>query len=163
MVIRKHPSHEERLSYQHKLGQGRVLFVGAVTDTGPKRTGNEDNILAQGNLFAVADGMGGHEAGEIASALAVTHIKTNKDSSQSLAEIVKAANTTIFDHGQAYPQHQGLGTTVVALRFKYDGTAEYAYVGDSRLYQLNIYDSAKRIRPVTRDHSLVQQMFDHRL
>ncbi len=161
MTIPKHPIHEERRAYQYAFERGPALFVGAITDVGPKRTGNEDSILAQDGLFVVADGMGGHQAGEIASGITITHFKTYKDSSKTLVDIVQDANIKILEYATTHPQHHGLGTTVVALHLRYDGFGEYAHVGDSRLYHLNIYDPKKKLQQLTKDHSLVQQMVDN--
>src|SRR5688572_22465234 len=133
------------------------LEISAVTDPGVKRTNNEDSIGTEASLglTVVADGMGGYEGGEIASALAVETIlnelgdrieqlkKKHADddsmdySIQSLAvrDVIKKSNEIIYNAAKNEPQYQGMGTTIVLALF-YDNRLTIAHVGDSRLYRL---------------------------
>src|SRR5829696_6258346 len=137
-----------------------VLDHFGTTDVGRVRRNNEDALLAGGgedpNLFAVADGMGGHKAGEVASFLAVATLKRLKPG-HSLAGAIRKVDRTILacrDDGE----FAGMGTTVVVARFREDGTgrlaAEVAHVGDSRAYLLRAGD----LRRLTADHSLVADL-----
>lgn len=132
----------------------------AATRRGANRPNNEDALLAgggeEGNLFAVADGMGGHEAGEVAGSVAVEVLNRLK-SSGSLAGAVRRADRLISacrDDGE----FAGMGTTLVALRFgEAEGSglaAEVAHVGDSRAYLLR----EGRLRRLTEDHSLAAEL-----
>ncbi len=138
------------------------------TDVGCRRETNEDHIrlveprpddprAPQGTLLVVADGMGGHEAGEVASALAVETIfrvfyQTDGPPEQCLRAAFEAANTAVWEAGQA-PDKKGMGTTVTALLVR-GPQAFVAHVGDSRLYHLR----GNTLRQLTHDHSLVQEM-----
>jgi protein phosphatase len=137
-----------------------VLDHYGTTDAGKVRPNNEDALLAGGGedagLFAVADGMGGHKAGEVASFLTVTALK-KRGPDRSLVRAIHKADRTILacrDDGE----FAGMGTTVVAVRFREDGTggleAEVAHVGDSRAYLLR----AGNLRRLTADHSFVADL-----
>lgn len=132
----------------------------AATRKGANRPNNEDSFLAgggeEGVLFAVADGMGGHEAGEIAGSVAV-EVLDRLESSGSLAGAFRRADRLISacrDDGE----FAGMGTTLVALRFgEAEGpalAAEVAHVGDSRAYLLR----EGRLRKLTEDHSLAAEL-----
>ena len=92
---------------------------GAATDTGRVRVENEDNYLAADRAFVVADGMGGHKAGEVAAALTVDLLRTRlSQPGAALDDVVAAvsdANRDIFQAAAANPEHQGMGTTVTGL------------------------------------------------
>jgi len=130
------------------------------THIGMKRKSNQDAIYLSNDqlLFIVADGMGGHNGGDIASALAVEHIplyiKDNKtqDAREIAAASIEHANLIIRHEGQQNPQLKGMGTTVVSMMFK-ESTAYISNVGDSRCYLIN----QNRIFQLTRDHSLVME------
>jgi serine/threonine protein phosphatase PrpC len=130
-------------------------YVG--TDTGRQRRANEDSLLARAPLFVVADGMGGAQAGEVASRLAVDSFRDGlhdpSDAEGSLAIYVRAANLSIHEHSQANTEHAGMGTTLTAV---YVGAEEVAiaHVGDSRAYCLR---EGELLR-LTDDHSLVDEL-----
>jgi PPM family protein phosphatase len=139
-----------------------LLEYSGCTNAGKARPNNEDALLTgmgrDERLFVVADGMGGHEAGEVASFLAVATLQRLWPEG-SLVEAIRRADQTIFacrDDGE----FAGMGTTVVALRFREDGShnrdgehgleAEVAHVGDSRAYLLR----AGQLRRLTEDQSV---------
>jgi serine/threonine protein phosphatase PrpC len=127
-------------------------YVG--TDTGRQRRANEDSVLARSPLFVVADGMGGAQAGEVASRLAIESfqhgLEDATDAEGGLAEYARAANVSIHERSQADAAHAGMGTTLTAV---YVGAEEVAiaHVGDSRAYCLR---DGELLR-LTDDHSLV--------
>ena len=146
------------------------LLCAAVSDVGMRRSSNQDSMaialaddtaqwLSQGHLLVVADGMGAHAAGELASKLAtdtITHSyhKRREDSpSESLVEAIREANNVIYTKGQDSVDFQGMGTTCSSLLLLPKG-ALAAHVGDSRVYRLrgNSFDQ------LTFDHSLVWEM-----
>lgn len=132
------------------------IHYGAATDTGRQREHNEDScfLSPDDGLFIVADGMGGHYGGEIASALATQVISNAIKNGRSLTESIEEAHQAIIDAGLEDQNTSGMGTTVVALRLE-DCDYEIAWVGDSRAY---LYDGG--LKQLTRDHSFVQQMID---
>ncbi len=132
------------------------------------RSGNEDNYFAdadaQRGLFVVADGMGGHAAGEVASEMAVQILVrdlaavrdlTSEDSRRKVAEALRRANSAIFQRTTTEIDKQGMGTTASVLLL---GNARYiiGQVGDSRVYLLR--DGA--LQQITKDHSYVQEQVD---
>src|SRR3954463_1409358 len=144
------------------------LLHAARTDVGMIRSGNEDNFAVNANgdrgLFVVADGMGGHAAGEVASEMAVQIIElelaTIKDlekneSSERVMEALRKANRNIHDRTITEVDKQGMGTTVSVLLLT---TTKYliGQVGDSRVYLLR--DGA--LQQLTKDHSYVQEQVD---
>jgi len=134
------------------------VSVGARTDVGRVREGNEDSYLADAPLFVVADGMGGHLAGDIASATAVEVIKERTgdlrpDDPETLAATLKEANRAIWSKADTDPNVRGMGTTCTLALV--DGeTLQIAHVGDSRAYLFH----ANELRQVTEDHTLVGRM-----
>jgi protein phosphatase len=130
-------------------------YVG--TDTGRQRRANEDSLLARPPLFVVADGMGGAQAGEVASRLAVESFQQGLDDTTdaegSLAAYAHAANVRIHERSQMNAEHAGMGTTLTAV---YVGAEEVAiaHVGDSRAYCLR----AGELLRLTDDHSLVDEL-----
>jgi protein phosphatase len=134
------------------------LAVGARTDIGQVRQGNEDSYLADAPIFAVADGMGGHIAGDIASAIAVEVIQKEAgdiDAAQpdTLATVLKDANSEIYRKSSGDESLRGMGTTCTLMLV--DGaTAQIAHVGDSRAYLLR----GGELQQVTEDHTLVGRM-----
>ena len=130
-------------------------YVG--TDTGRQRRANEDSMLARSPLFVVADGMGGAQAGEVASRLAIESFQhgldDTTDAEGSLAAYARAANVSIHERSQANAEHAGMGTTLTAV---YVGAEEVAiaHVGDSRAYCLR---DGELLR-LTDDHSLVDEL-----
>jgi protein phosphatase len=139
----------------------------ALSDVGQRRAANEDRyaLAADLGLYLVADGMGGHTAGQVAAELAaqaaVDALRTLVDASASLAEklryAVAAANREIFATARAKPALQGMGTTLVALLVGEERIA-LAHVGDSRAYLIR----GGRIRQLTDDHSLVAELVRRR-
>lgn len=138
------------------------LRAAARSDVGRRRRTNEDRCgedLPLG-LFLVADGMGGHSAGQVASAIAIAAMLDAVRSSEvagSLTERLRAAvahaNSRIFEAAVARAELSGMGTTLVALLLR-AGRAAVAHVGDSRVYRVR----AGRIRQLTDDHSLVGEL-----
>ena len=134
------------------------VAVGAKTDVGRIREVNEDSYLVHEPLFAVADGMGGHIAGDVASSTAVELIEEQSDTAsaedmESLARLVRNANSRIWERAQADPSLHGMGTTCTLMLL--DGAqAHIAHVGDSRAYLLR----DGKLTQLTEDHSLVGRM-----
>ncbi len=131
------------------------IVSGASTDTGQVRDGNEDSYLVdrQLELFAVADGMGGHRAGEVASETALAGFRAAIAEGVEVADAVGRANTAVWDKAAGDTNLAGMGTTLTAARF--DGaTLTIGHVGDSRAYLLR----EDRIDRLTMDHSLVEEL-----
>lgn len=139
-----------------------VLSWGAATDTGRVRESNEDSYVAQPLVFAVADGMGGHQAGEVASAIAASVLNERLGNGALSTDLVVAAvteaNAAIFHGAHSNPSQRGMGTTLTALVVMTTHEGEQrlvvANVGDSRTYLLR--DGV--LRRVTIDHSYVQEL-----
>ncbi len=149
----------------------RIRYAGN-TDVGMKRTHNEDSLylIPSQNLYLVADGMGGHASGEVASQLAVETVaqffketaeddemtwpfKMDKDreyQENRLVTSVKLANRRIFEQAIEEPRLKGMGTTLVVVFFTNDGLY-IGHVGDSRVYRLR----GKELTQMTEDHSLL--------
>lgn len=130
----------------------------AKSDVGKVREGNEDSYLVSEPLFAVADGMGGHLAGDVASRIAVEVLTKDIDSARSgdrdsLVSAVKHANSAIFEKSQSDSDLSGMGTTCTLL-YVVDGEARIAHVGDSRAYLLR----KDNLSQLTDDHTLVNRM-----
>jgi protein phosphatase len=141
------------------------LRVGSATDTGRIRTNNQDSFLIADTLFAVADGMGGHAAGEIASHLAIeTLLEARRreaapvghpdvdDAAAWIRDAFLEANRRICDSIRLHEERRGMGTTVVALLHNGEG-AVVGHVGDSRVYLLRGDDLIR----MTSDHSWVNE------
>src|ERR671917_851702 len=131
-----------------------------VTDAGKVRENNEDALLVgegeDETLFAVADGIGGFEAGEVASSIVIDVLKRLRPDA-SFEQAIREANRRVLAAGRGDEKLSGMGTTVVAVRFRgtqAEPVAEVAHVGDSRAYLVR--DS--EIKPVTEDHSLVAEL-----
>ena len=129
---------------------------GSRSDVGRGRPENEDSLLVDPDhgIYAVADGMGGHRAGEVASAIAIEVLKTAFENGQPLDEAIEAANRAVFAKAAGDPALSGMGTTLTAAVVEADQTALLGHVGDSRAYLLR--DGA--LARVTEDHSLVEQL-----
>lgn len=153
-----------------------ALEVVTRTDPGVVRGHNEDAVFgdAEHGLVVVADGMGGYNAGEVASGMAITLLSTNllplientrpqeidpgsgqQVSHFHVAEQVAFANDSIFKAAQSQPQYAGMGTTLVLAWF-YENKMTVGHIGDSRLYRLRGEEFAQ----ITRDHSLLQEQLD---
>ncbi len=134
------------------------------TDRGRVRPHNEDDILVapEDGVFAVADGMGGHAAGEVASRTAIQALRDalcgTRDESLPAGELlrraVERANLEIARSIETHPEYRGMGTTIVVAMLKPDGGCAIAHVGDSRAYLVR--DGA--IRQLTTDHSFVNEL-----
>ena len=129
-----------------------------LTDTGRRRRQNEDAFVCEPPLFAVADGMGGAQAGELASRLAAAAIEESASAisgEEGIARVVRTANARIFEHSVRDPAAAGMGTTAtVALVDERAATATLAHVGDSRAYRYR--DGL--LEQLTTDHSLVGEL-----
>ncbi len=147
------------------------------SDPGLVRDHNEDYLGSDAALgvLILADGMGGYQAGEIASEIAVTQImqeikakaqslvlgemdnKSNyRHASLLLQQATLKANQAIYQSAQAQPEFYGMGTTIVAALF-YDNCLSIVHVGDSRLYRLR----DNQLQQLTKDHSVLQELVDH--
>src|SRR5690349_10055498 len=128
------------------------------SDTGRQRNANEDSFFVRAPIFVVADGMGGAQAGEVASRAAADAFDVDLPEGppeRVLRETILAANRRIHDLARADPSRAGMGTTLTAAVV--DATAEevaIGHVGDSRAYRLR----AGKLEQLTRDHSLVEEM-----
>ncbi|HEX2954481.1 MAG TPA: Stp1/IreP family PP2C-type Ser/Thr phosphatase [Bacillota bacterium] len=133
------------------------MRLGMATDVGQVREKNEDSMGWQGNLFVVADGMGGHNAGEIASSLVVEHMLSIDDEgaafSEKLQETLLTANDALLDYALHNAGCEGMGTTVAVLHLE-GAKATVGHVGDSRVYH---WRNGELVR-LTRDHSLVEEL-----
>lgn len=139
----------------------RAVAAG-VTDVGKQRVHNEDRfiLLPEFNVFVVADGMGGHQSGEVASKMAASAIagyfRNGGGARRAVGERLRAAvahaNSKIFARADDSRAHRGMGTTVVAAAFsKADSELHVAHAGDSRCYRMR----GAELTQLTRDHSLV--------
>jgi PPM family protein phosphatase len=144
------------------------LAVAARTDVGRIRKGNEDSLHASANayrgLFIVADGMGGHAAGEVASEMAVEMVShqladlnelQSGDSHNRVAKALRAANRAVFERTRTERDKLGMGSTVSALLLS-ETRYLVGHVGDSRIYLVR----DGQMRQLTKDHSLVQEQVD---
>jgi protein phosphatase len=135
----------------------RVADHYSGTDTGRQRRANEDSLLARSPLFVVADGMGGAQAGEVASRIAVDYFREGlaDDSTpeSALAALAVAANGRIHELSHSNAEHAGMGTTLTAV-YVGDQEVAIAHVGDSRAYCLR---DGELLR-LTDDHSLVDEL-----
>jgi len=145
--------------------QSTLMLVnwGAATDTGTLRVQNEDSFLAQDGMFVVADGMGGHNAGEVASAMAIKMLgdaqKAGVTDANQLSEVIKQINKAIFQASADQTDQRGMGTTLTALALtpsnrNSEVSVSVANIGDSRTYLLRNGE----FRQVSVDHSYVQEL-----
>lgn len=154
----------------------QALEIVSHTDPGMVRTNNEDSIasIPDKGLVVLADGMGGYNAGEVASGMATTVLTTElrqlledhapnavdpqsgqKVALKMLQQQIAKANTTIYQAAQSQPQYAGMGTTLVVALF-YDNKVMVAHIGDSRLYRMR----GNEFSQVSKDHSLLQEQVD---
>lgn len=152
------------------------IHITGITDEGLVRDHNEDSIGSDADLglLVLADGMGGHKGGEVASAIAVDTILQNLTNvlpqipsggtdektgysleSMAVEEAIKVANLKIYNAAQNNTKYEGMGTTVVVLLL-YDNRITIAHVGDSRLYRMR----DRILEQMTRDHTLLQELVD---
>ncbi|MFN2526335.1 MAG: Stp1/IreP family PP2C-type Ser/Thr phosphatase [Actinomycetota bacterium] len=128
--------------------------VGAATDVGRIRRANEDSYLVRDPLYVVADGMGGHNAGDVASSTAVATLgQPDQPTREQVESLVKQANAAVWEKAQSDRALQGMGTTVTAL-FLDGAHGLIAHVGDSRAY---LFRNGV-LSQLTRDHTLVARM-----
>jgi PPM family protein phosphatase len=138
-----------------------ALRYAVRSDVGLLREGNEDSAYAGPRLLAVADGMGGHAAGEVASAVAISALADLDDDmpaselEPALADAVTRANQTLHDMVVEDPSIGGMGTTLTAMLWSGNKVA-LCHIGDSRAYVL----SGGELRQITHDHTLVQSLVD---
>src|SRR3954471_8160230 len=129
------------------------------SDLGLQRQGNEDNYFVQAPLFVVADGMGGAQAGEVASEMAVDAfgggLPDGDSAAEGLVQIIEEANRRIHERSRTQTQRAGMGTTVTAAYVGED-TVTVAHVGDSRCYVVRKGDLIR----ITKDHSLVAELVE---
>lgn len=153
----------------------QALVIASRTDPGQVRAHNEDAVacFAAVGLVVLADGMGGHNAGEVASGMATAMLGNEIPARLArqaawehepggrlfaeavLGEEVVRANNAIFEAARSQPQYAGMGTTLVAALF-HDNRVTVAHVGDSRLYRLR----GETFAALTKDHSLLQEQID---
>ncbi|HZO58552.1 MAG TPA: Stp1/IreP family PP2C-type Ser/Thr phosphatase [Solirubrobacterales bacterium] len=134
----------------------RIVEEAARTDAGRQRRANEDSYYARAPAFAVADGMGGAQAGEVASQIAAESFEQRTDDGnpeQQLARVAHAANRLIFQQSEADSNLRGMGTTLTGALLAGDEVT-IVHVGDSRAYLLRDGE----LRQLTRDHSLVEEL-----
>jgi protein phosphatase len=138
----------------------RVVDHAALSDVGRQREGNEDSMLVESPLFVVADGMGGAQAGEVASGLAVetlADVPAEPDNAEdALVEAITEANRRIHDRAKEDRDLAGMGTTITAT-LVHDGKVTIGHVGDSRAYRWREGEFAQ----LTDDHSLVAELERH--
>jgi len=157
-----------------KIAEALEIF--SQTDPGMVRSHNEDSVACEPacGLVVLADGMGGYNAGEVASGIAVSVVATEVshrllnaspvDISENggaelgvslLRDNIQKANASIFHAAQSQPQYAGMGTTIVSALF-YDNRVAVGHVGDSRMYRLR----GELLEKITHDHSLLQEQLD---
>ena len=143
-----------RLAYREGGNADIELSWFALTDVGNRRETNQDSYLTVPPVFAVADGMGGHRRGEVASAICVEVLAQSIEAGEDLCTAIHSANRRIIEADQA-GEGRAMGTTVVAVHFS-DAEFQLAWVGDSRAYLVGVAG----IQQLSQDHSWVQSMVD---
>jgi len=145
---------------------GSALEIVKITDSGMVRSHNEDSVGfdAESGFVILADGMGGYNAGEVASGMTVAMLTDNlnaalhegrRDMLALAREEIQKTNGAIYQAAQSQPQYNGMGTTLVLALF-HDNRVTVAHIGDSRLYRLR----GDEFEQITRDHSLLQEQID---
>jgi serine/threonine protein phosphatase PrpC len=130
--------------------------VASVTDTGRKRRHNEDAYVMEPPLFAIADGMGGAQAGEVASRLAAAALKESgagDGGAERIVALIQEANRRVYNRSSTDPNTSGMGTTITVALVENDRVA-FGHVGDSRAYLIR----DGRMEQLTEDHSLVNEL-----
>lgn len=132
------------------------ISAGAFSDVGRVREGNEDAHLVDDRLalFAIADGMGGHRGGEVASWTAIEALRAAVASGQPINDAVKQANTAVLERAAGHPELEGMGTTMTAVVVAGGRRLLIGHVGDSRAYLLR----GGELSRLTEDHSLVEEL-----
>lgn len=149
-------------------GKGMYAVVHSLSETGPVREHNEDHILTHffndrrnKILCVVADGMGGHKAGEVASEIVCNSIlqyvknSNGEISGETLRQALQQAHQNILKDGTAHPERKGMGTTTTTV-FINNGMLTFAHIGDSRLYHY----SKGKLTQLSKDHTLVNEMYE---
>ena len=150
-----------------------ILEFASALDVGRARTNNEDSVALdpEANVAVLADGMGGYNAGEVASGMATSLVcsslvqwlnaratpsaTTARELAQAMGRCVEQANRAIFDASNTNPQYSGMGTTLAMVAMA-SGHLVVGHVGDSRVYRLR----GGQLQRLTRDHSLLQEQLD---
>jgi serine/threonine protein phosphatase PrpC len=135
----------------------RIAASHAGTDPGKKRRRNEDSYVIAPPLFAVADGMGGAQAGEVASGLAAGALEesgANGGGERRVTELIQEANRRVHERATTDATTAGMGTTITAALVEPDGRVVFGHVGDSRAYMLR----NDRLEQLTDDHTLVAEL-----
>ena len=127
----------------------------AISDLGLHREGNEDSGYLSPKLIAVADGMGGHAGGEVASTIAITALVAAQPNVDFLLGITNEIDSAILSKSKSDPALEGMGTTLTALHINVD-TAELLHVGDSRCYAF----SGGKLNQLSIDHTVMQELID---
>jgi serine/threonine protein phosphatase PrpC len=129
--------------------------VFALSDLGLQREGNEDSGLVSSKLVAVADGMGGHAGGEVASTIAISALNSKHINEDSLLTVTKEIDITIVSRSKSQPNLVGMGTTLTALHIKND-SVQLLHVGDSRCYAF----TGGKLNQLSQDHTVMQELID---
>lgn len=148
------------------MTRDEVLELRCATgsDVGRRRSGNEDSVLATDHLVAVADGMGGHAAGEVASAIAIDAVsqldarlaeEAEPAAREELAAVFTQASSVLDDRVGADPELSGMGTTLTVMLW-HGREFTLGHIGDSRAYRLR----GAELTQLSRDHTLVQSLVD---
>jgi PPM family protein phosphatase len=135
----------------------KVVQHAGLTDTGKKRRRNEDAFVVAPPLFGIADGMGGAQAGEVASGLAAAAMQesgANGGGEQRLVELIQDANRRVHERASTDAAASGMGTTMTVALVEPDGRVGFGHVGDSRAYLLR----DEKLEQLTDDHSLVAEL-----
>jgi PPM family protein phosphatase len=134
-----------------------IGHVAVITDTGRKRRRNEDAYVVEPPLFAIADGMGGAQAGEVASRLAAAALRESGPGAgggeDRILDLIQEANRRVYDRSSTDPNTSGMGTTITVALVEEERVA-FGHVGDSRAYLIR----DNRIEQLTEDHSLVNEL-----
>jgi len=129
--------------------------VFALSDLGLVREGNEDSGLISSKLVAVADGMGGHAGGEVASTIAITALNAKQINEDSLLTVAKEIDLAILDRSNSQPELAGMGTTLTALHLTGDAVG-LLHVGDTRCYAF----AGGKLNQLSNDHTVMQELID---
>lgn len=148
------------------------LKTASISDIGLVRQNNEDVCaeVPECRFFVVADGMGGHQAGEVAAHTAVDTLidivkkgKANhifqgplSDAFNFLRHAIEEVNRIVYEKGKSSSEYRGMGTTICFILFHDQGVI-YGHVGDSRIYRLRDH----KLEPLTKDHSLIRELVEH--
>src|SRR5262249_34468048 len=148
---RRHPRRIDRPALRDMNLRQRA----AVSDPGRRRRRNEDAYVIEPPLFAVADGMGGAQAGEIASRIAASVLRDSEANAgeAAVAALIQEANRRVYEAAATDAAHSGMGTTITAALVE-DGTVRIGHVGDSRAYRIR----SGELEQLTEDHSLVAEL-----